>query len=580
MSEPHDRDSLDPPPLNRLNLGYRNERKPELKLDTTPDALRSAEMVSPFAPAPQKSHSKFENQAESSKDTFSSSDKKGNGGSSSASSGSGHGICGNAPASQATPSGVVSPTTPSVMEGLAADMQARILALQQSRSGKSNLSRSSSVASATRPKFNGPTPPTTSPEERRRSIPLPAGGALALGRTPSLRSQQRASLSERRGMKLDLPAHSDNRPLDPPHRQAPSAPQARSTTRSKPKPFSDYNSYIDAETGSLSFAGKAVLHSKGIDFSSGTSFRISLDELEPIAELGSGNYGSVQKVLHVPTGVTMAMKEIRLELDEASFRQIIMELDVLHRCNMDNIVEFYGAFFMEGAVYICMEYMDGGSINKIYEGGIPEKFLKYITYQVVRGLRSLKEGYKIIHRDVKPTNMLCSTNGKVKLCDFGVSGNLVASIAKTNIGCQAYMAPERIRGSATNSTRSSKQPHYSSATYTSESDVWSLGLSIVEMSEGHYPYPPDSYSNIFSQLSAIVDGKPPALDPTKYSKKACDFVSRLVSKNPTSRPRYAEILRDPWLANEDWSEIEREMGYFVQDRLARGANEEVESALS
>lgn len=566
--------------MERLNLGYSNERRPELKLDTTPDTLRSLEMVSPFAPSEKQAAQTQTTEPSPPQEKPTKPANRGNA-CSSAPAGSVNGQHTSMPASQATPS-VVSPTTPSVMEGLAADMQARILALQQSRSGKSNLSRSSSLGGGSRPKFNGPTPPTSSPEERHRSIPFtPTGGALALGRTPSVRTRQRASLSERRGMKLDLPSSTERHHLDPPQRQAPSAPQGRDDVKSKPKPFSDYNRYIDAETGSLSFAGKAVLHAKGIDFSSGTSFRISLDELEPISELGGGNYGSVQKVLHVPTGVTMAMKEIRLELDEASFRQIIMELDVLHRCHMDNIVDFYGAFFMEGAVYICMEYMDGGSVNKIYEGGIPEKFLKYITYEVVRGLNSLKEGYNIIHRDVKPTNVLCSTSGKVKLCDFGVSGNLVASIAKTNIGCQAYMAPERIRGSANTAARpASKQPHYSSAAYTSESDVWSLGLSIVEMSEGHYPYPPDSYSNIFSQLSAIVDGQPPGLDPKKYSQEACEFVSRLVSKNPNSRPRYFEILKDPWLAHEDWSNIERDMGKFVQERLASQEQKQSESVVA
>ncbi|PRT56517.1 MAP kinase kinase PBS2 [Wickerhamiella sorbophila] len=318
-----------------------------------------------------------------------------------------------------------------------------------------------------------------------------------------------------------------------------------------------YQKYIDIESGSLNFAGKAVIHSKGIDFSNGTSFQISLDELEPLEELGAGNYGTVTRVVHKPTKVEMAMKEIRLELDEASFRQILMELDILHRCHSEHMVDFYGAFFVEGAVYLCLEYMDGGSMNQIYENGIPEKYLREVSRSVVLGLKELKERHKIIHRDVKPTNVLSSsTTGKIKLCDFGVSGNLVASIARTNIGCQSYMAPERINYAAS----------AQAAEYSVESDIWSLGLSIIEMAIGVYPYPAEIYSNIFSQLSAIVEGQPPQLDPKKFSAEACSFVAACLCKDPRVRASYADLLAHPWLANHPPLE-NHEIAEFVRERL-------------
>lgn len=327
--------------------------------------------------------------------------------------------------------------------------------------------------------------------------------------------------------------------------------------------FNSYVQYIDIKTGSLNFAGKASVHANGIEFSSGSSFRISLDELENMGELGRGNYGTVTKVLHKPTNVIMAMKEIRLELEETKFRQIIMELDILHKCVSPFIVDFYGAFFVEGAVYVCMEYMDGGSLNKIYQGGMPEQALAKIADAVVRGLLQLKEEHNIIHRDVKPTNILVSTNGKVKLCDFGVSGNLVASIARTNVGCQSYMAPERIR---------SKNPN-EAITYTVESDVWSLGLSLVEIASGEYPYPAETYGNIFSQLSAIVDGAPPQLpdtDKLKFSKEAQDFVATCLHKNPKQRPSYSALLEHPWLVK--YRDIDVDMGAIVKEALSRQPN--------
>ena len=310
--------------------------------------------------------------------------------------------------------------------------------------------------------------------------------------------------------------------------------------------FSRYSEYVDTKTGTLKFKGKATIHGKGIDFSSGTSFNISLDEVDNLEELGKGNYGTVYRVRHsrpqlrrpgqglsgnrpLPsmaatsmtanknddtsdgkspqsatsgntTGIVMAMKEIRLELDEAKFAAIIMELDILHRCVSPFIVDFYGAFFQEGAVYICMEYMDGGSIDKLYGDGVPEGVLRKITMSTVMGLKSLKEDHNIIHRDVKPTNILVNTRGQVKICDFGVSGNLVASIAKTNIGCQSYMAPERISGGGV--AQAGANP--GGGTYSVQSDIWSLGLTIIECALGQYPYPPETYDNIFSQLSVSL----------------------------------------------------------------------------
>lgn len=290
-----------------------------------------------------------------------------------------------------------------------------------------------------------------------------------------------------------------------------------------------YADFLDKETGNLTFAGKAVLSSTGVEFASGASFQLSLDEVDTLDELGKGNYGTVYKVRHSRprmrkpgqglagnkasnllegsesspagsgggTGIVMAMKEMRLELDDAKFASIIMELDILHRCISPNIVDFYGAFFQEGAVYICMEFMDGGSIDKLYGDGIPENVLRKIALATVKGLKTLKDEHNIIHRDVKPTNILINTKGQVKICDFGVSGNLVASIAKTNIGCQSYMAPERISSGGV--AQAGANP--GGGTYSVQSDIWSLGLTIIECALGRYPYPPETYNNIFSQLS-------------------------------------------------------------------------------
>lgn len=339
--------------------------------------------------------------------------------------------------------------------------------------------------------------------------------------------------------------------------------------------FTDFGKIMDP-SGSLRFSKKAVLHSKGVDFEDGKSFSINMDEIEVVGELGRGNYGSVQKVYHRPMGVFMAMKEIRLELDESKLAGIIMELDILHRAQAPEIVEFYGAFTIESCVYYCMELMDAGSLDTITGGGqpakagaadqndegatdrVPEAVLRRVTLGMIKGLKFLKDELQIMHRDVKPTNVLINKKGEVKLCDFGVSGQLEKSLAKTNIGCQSYMAPERIKGESQNQL----------STYTVSSDVWSVGLSIIELAKGCYPYPPETFANVFAQLTAIVNGPAPTL-PVGYSDDAQDFVAKCLLKDPNARPTYAQLLEHPFLLADKDSDVD--MAAWVAQALERRA---------
>lgn len=172
------------------------------------------------------------------------------------------------------------------------------------------------------------------------------------------------------------------------------------------------------------------------------------DDLEDLGEIGRGAFGAVNKMIFKKLDKVMAVKRIRSTVDEKEQKQLLMDLEVVMKSNdCIYIVQFYGALFKEGDCWICMELMDT-SLDKFYkyiferkQRCIPESILAKITVATVNALNYLKEELKIIHRDVKPSNILLHRRGDIKLCDFGISGQLVDSIAKTkDAGCRPYMA--------------------------------------------------------------------------------------------------------------------------------------------
>ncbi|KAI8873560.1 Pkinase-domain-containing protein, partial [Ramicandelaber brevisporus] len=212
----------------------------------------------------------------------------------------------------------------------------------------------------------------------------------------------------------------------------------------------------------------------------GLEFCVDLraEDLTELDELGSGNGGVVVKALHIPTNIIMAKKSIKLDIKPESRKRIIRELQFLHECNSPHVVSFYGAFLSgRGDVCMCMEFMDVGSFDDIYRknGPIPIDIIGKALVAVLNGLIYIYETHRIIHRDIKPSNILLNSQGQVKLIDFGVSGELVDSIAKTFVGTGSYMSPERIQG----------------APYSVKSDVWSLGITLMELALGRYPLSPD-----------------------------------------------------------------------------------------
>lgn len=220
------------------------------------------------------------------------------------------------------------------------------------------------------------------------------------------------------------------------------------------------------------------------------------DDLQDLGEVGRGAFGTVNKMIFRRADKVMAVKRIRSTVDEKEQKQLLMDLEVVMKSNDCNfIVQFYGALFKEGDCWICMELMDT-SLDKFYkficerqQSLIPESILTKITVATVQALNYLKEKLTIIHRDVKPSNILLHQRGDIKLCDFGISGQLVDSIARTkDAGCRPYMAPERI-------------DPLTARGYDVRSDVWSLGITLMEVATGRFPYP--KWNSVFEQLYQV-----------------------------------------------------------------------------
>ncbi|ORE06736.1 Protein kinase C signaling pathway involved MAPKK protein [Rhizopus azygosporus] len=283
---------------------------------------------------------------------------------------------------------------------------------------------------------------------------------------------------------------------------------------------------------------------------------IKVQDLETLSRLGEGAAGTVRKVLHKPTQIIMAKKSISTEPDPAVQRQILRELAFLKTCDSPYIVSFYGVFLDDGdtTVSLCMEYCEAGSLEDIYKrardlgGVIGEPVLERIAESVCKGLVYL-HSKRVIHRDIKPSNIVVTRKGEIKLCDFGVSGELINSLAQTFTGTQYYMAPERIQGNA----------------YAVQSDIWSLGLTLIEVSQNRPALPPPDqpHLSIFELLDFIVRQPVPEITGSHISDECKNFVAVCLTKDPNYRPTPARMLQHPFILK--WEHVHMDLGQWVKE---------------
>jgi mitogen-activated protein kinase kinase 3 len=177
-----------------------------------------------------------------------------------------------------------------------------------------------------------------------------------------------------------------------------------------------------------------------------------------------------------------------------------------------------------------------------------------IAVAVVKALHYLHSQLSVIHRDVKPSNILINRIGEVKMCDFGISGYLVDSVAKTiDAGCKPYMAPERIDPQGTGVS-----------SYDIRSDVWSLGISMIEMATGKFPYA--TWRSPFEQLKQVVTEKSPSLPENEFSPSFEKLISICLQKDVTQRPNYEQLLANEFIVEH--TNKETNVAQYVEEILA------------
>ncbi|KAK9518627.1 hypothetical protein VZT92_023926 [Zoarces viviparus] len=283
---------------------------------------------------------------------------------------------------------------------------------------------------------------------------------------------------------------------------------------------------------------------------------------ELVEVVGNGTYGQVYKGRHVKTGQLAAIKV--MEVTEEEEEEIKLEINMLksyshHR----NIATYYGAFIKKGPagqdhqLWLVMEYCGAGSVTDLVKktkgNCLKEDWIAYICREVLRGLSHL-HAHHVIHRDIKGQNVLLTENAEVKLVDFGVSAQLDKTIGRRNtfIGTPYWMAPEVIA--------CDENPE---ATYDYRSDLWSLGITALEMAEGA---PPLCDMHPMRALFLIPRNPPPKLKSKKWSKRFLSFVDSSLVKNHLHRPTTEALLRHAFirdLANE------RQVRIMLKDHLDR-----------
>ncbi|XP_050789336.1 misshapen-like kinase 1 isoform X4 [Gopherus flavomarginatus] len=253
-----------------------------------------------------------------------------------------------------------------------------------------------------------------------------------------------------------------------------------------------------------------------------------------------------------------------MDVTEDEEEEIKQEINMLKKYSHHrNIATYYGAFIKKSPagnddqLWLVMEFCGAGSVTDLVKNtkgnALKEDCIAYICREILRGLAHL-HAHKVIHRDIKGQNVLLTENAEVKLVDFGVSAQLDRTVGRRNtfIGTPYWMAPEVIA--------CDENPD---ATYDYRSDIWSLGITAIEMAEGA---PPLCDMHPMRALFLIPRNPPPKLKSKKWSKKFIDFIDTCLIKAYMSRPPTEQLLKFPFIRDQP---TERQVRIQLKDHIDR-----------
>ncbi|KAF2644367.1 Pkinase-domain-containing protein [Massarina eburnea CBS 473.64] len=245
--------------------------------------------------------------------------------------------------------------------------------------------------------------------------------------------------------------------------------------------------------------------------------------------IGGGSFGRVYKGIDRRTGQLVAIKVIDVENAEDEVDDIITEIAILSGMNSPYVTKYYGSYLHGSDLWIVMEFCSGGSCADLMKPGpIGETEIAVMLKELLMGLSYLHDDHKL-HRDIKAANILVGANGQVKLADFGVSGQLSATMTKKNtfVGTPFWMAPEVIKQSG----------------YDHKADIWSLGITALELAQGEPPY-----ADIHPmKVLFLIPKNPSPILSGNFSRQFKDFVDLCLQKDPRQRPSAKQLLQTDFI---------------------------------
>ncbi|XP_048194264.1 STE20-like serine/threonine-protein kinase isoform X2 [Perognathus longimembris pacificus] len=297
---------------------------------------------------------------------------------------------------------------------------------------------------------------------------------------------------------------------------------------------------------------------------------------EIIGELGDGAFGKVYKAQNKETNVLAAAKVIDTKSEE-ELEDYMVEIDILASCDHPNIVKLLDAFYYENNLWILIEFCAGGAVDAVMlelERPLTESQIQVVCKQTLEALNYLHDN-KIIHRDLKAGNILFTLDGDIKLADFGVSAKNTRTIQRRDsfIGTPYWMAPEVVMCET-----SKDRP------YDYKADVWSLGITLIEMAEIE---PPHHELNPMRVLLKIAKSEPPTLaQPSRWSSNFKDFLKKCLEKNVDARWTTSQLLQHPFVTvdsnkpiRELIAEAKAEVTEEVEDGKEDDDDDETENSL-